>query len=914
MTQLVSVTSLRLTRLVIIGHLLLILPATPVTAGQRGQDGSLVGLISDASGSPLPGVSVTASSPQQIGGRQATITDDQGRYRFPLLSPGTYDLEASLGAFKTRLRSGIVLPPGYVVTVDFRLELASVAETVVVSGRPPVLDVKTTASATLIERGLLDNLPLDRNVTGYVNLAPGVTRDAAFGGTVFANPISLDGASGNEPGWGIPVTPLTRNWIEEIQVVGPGAEAQYGEYTGTLLNAITRSGTNRLSGLGEYSGTRPQWTGNNRGSLSEALAAQFRPLEILERWESSAQAGGPLVHDRLWWFAGTHRYRNDTRTAAFSTVPRAPGEPFSSITEQRSMVKLTAAPWAATRLEGFFTHNGLDGEGLNAGPLVRPEATSSQDRGDAMWNLRLTATLASGSLLDVRHGGNRRRNIYGPTADRRDGPAPHFDAFTSVSSVNAATLDDSTTQSVSTSAALTHFVRGFAGLSHELKGGVEHERASLFNLQGYPSGQYFTDINGVPDQVNLWAGASYRGRQNRTTFYAQDAWNVLPPVTFNIGLRADLYHGNPPYDAKYRTHSLAPRVGAAWDIGSAHTTVVRVHFGRFYDPIVTSYYDFLDPLASAPSITAQVLGPNQFQELFRFSPATGFRIDPQIRASFVQEYLAAVERALPGAVSLKAQYIYRSFEDTVSFIDTATVWAPAQVQDPGPDNRRGTADDAGLITVYNNTNPGAAFRMLTNPDAAYRHYQAVQLVGSRRYGGGRALQASYTWSRTRGNVNNTALTNAANNDTSSNGVFANPNRALYNDGRTSFDLPHALKVFGTVRLPWWGGWMVSGNYRYESGRPWGRTVGITSGLQQGLEFVRIEPLVRKGDARNTADLRIEKTASVRGRASLGLFADVFNVTNAGSARGNVQNSGPRFGLPNNWIEPRTLNVGTRLVF
>lgn len=897
----------------VVAAALLFCAALPARAGQRGQDASLIGRISDATGNPVAGASVAAASPQQIGGRQVAISDDEGRYRFALLSPGEYEIEATFAGFKPAVRTGVVLPPGYVITVDIQLVLASVAETVTVSGRSPVLDVKTTASTTLIERGLIDNLPLDRNVTGYVNLAPGVTRDAAFGGTVFANPISLDGATGNEPGWGQPVTALTRNWIEEIQIVGPGAEAQYGEYTGTLLNAITRSGTNRFSGLGEYSGTRPQWTGNNRGSLTEAVAAQFRPLEIVERWESTAQAGGPLVQDRLWWFAGIHRFRNDTRTAAFSTVPRTPGEPVSSITEQRSMAKLTGAPTAAVRLEGFFTHNGLDGHGLNAGPLVRPEATTTQERADAIWNLRLTSSLASGSLLDVRHGGNRRRIIFGPTPDRRSGPAPHYDTVTSVSSVNTATLGDATTRSVSTAASLTHFVSGVAGVSHELKAGVEHERATLTDIQGYPGGQFFIDANGAPDQVYLWAGATYRGRQHRTTFYAQDAWNVVPPITVNVGLRADIYRGNPPYDGRYRSHSLAPRAGVAWDIGCAHSTVVRVHVGRFYDPIVTSYYDFLDPLARAPEITAQVLGPNQFEELFRFAPETGFAIDPQIRPSYVQEYIAAVERALPGAVSLKAQYIYRSFEDTVSFIDTATVWAPVQVTDPGPDNRRGTADDAGLITVYNTTNPGAAFRVLTNPDQAYRRYHAVQLVGSRRYGGWGALQASYTWSRTRGNVNNVALTNAANNDTGSNGVFANPNRALHNDGRTSFDMPHALKAFGTVRLPWWGGWMVSGSYRYESGRPWGRTLNVT-GLRQGFEQVRVEPLVRKGDARNTADLRIEKTLSLRGRATLGLFADVFNVTNAGSSRNYVANSGPRFGLPQAWIEPRTLNAGVRLVF
>ncbi len=153
-------------------------------------------------------------------------------------------------------------------------------------------------------------------------------------------------------------------------------------------------------------------------------------------------------------------------------------------------------------------------------------------------------------------------------------------------------------------------------------------------------------------------------------------------------------------------------------------------------------------------------------------------------------------------------------------------------------SRHGTADDAGFITVYNNTNPGAAYRVMTNPDQAYRRYQAVQFVASRRSAEGRALQASYTWSRTRGNFNNAFSSNAANADNSINGVFVNPNRAINNEGRTGFDFTHVVKVFGTLRLPWWGGWVASGIYRYESGQPWGRILVVTSGLNQGFDTVR----------------------------------------------------------------------------
>ncbi len=109
--------------------------------------------------------------------------------------------------------------------------------------------------------------------------------------------------------------------------------------------------------------------------------------------------------------------------------------------------------------------------------------------------------------------------------------------------------------------------------------------------------------------------------------------------------------------------------------------------------------------------------------------------------------------------------------------------------------------------------------------------------------------------------------------------------------------------------------MASGSYRYESGQPWGRILVVTSGLNQGFDIVRTERLVRNSPARNTADVRIEKTLRLgSGPARVGLFADIFNVTNAGVPRGYVQQSGSRFGLPVGWIEPRTLSAGTRLIF
>jgi hypothetical protein len=884
------------------------------TAAQRGQDGALVGSVTDPSGAALAGVTFTASSDQLIGGPQSIVSDAAGLFRFAVLPPGTYDIAAALAGFKTVRRRGVVIPPGLAITVEFKLPLASVPETIDVRADPVMLDVRSSASPAVIDRALLDNLPLDRNVSSYVNFAPGVVRDVGLGGSAFANPIALDGASGNEPGWGTPATPLTRSWVEEIQVVGPGADAQYGEFTGVALNAITRSGSNRFSAAGEYWATRHNWVATNAGSLSPALRAQFRPAEILERWEGTAQGGGPLDLDHLWFFGGTDRYRNDMRPAAFSRRPRTDGEPKSVSADWRTMAKLTGAVSSSARIEGYLVWNTTEGRGTNASPSVLPEALSNTDRGDGIGNVRLSWAAGPHTIVEARYGGNDRRALVGPPYERRDGPPPHADLATGVQSVNAQTFSDTRSRVMTGAAAVTYY-RGYGGgLGHEFRVGGEYEQSRARGRSGYPGGRLYLDVDGQPDQVEFWGGATYRGRHSRTTAYAQDAWSLAPRVTVNAGIRFDTYRSDPPYPAHYATHSLAPRLGVAWDVAGNHKTLVRGHFGRYYDPMVSSFYDFLDPLSDTPDVIAQVVGPEEFRELYRFLPSTGFALDRHIRQSYVQESLVGVSRSLRGGLSLTAQYIHRDFKDTLSFVDTGTVWQPLELPDPGPDGRVGTSDDAGRVTVFNNTNPASAYRILTNPPQAFRRYSAVEFIASRHASSGRELQASYTWSRTIGNYNNAFSSNAANNDNSINGVFVNPNRALNSEGLSGFDATHVVRVLGTTTVPW-GDWSVSGVYRYESGAPWSRLVVFFTGLNQGFEVVHVEPRVRATPATNAADVRIAKKLGKRGaRTTVDLIADVFNVTNAGHARAFVEQSGPQFGLPAAWTAPCTLRAGVRVEF
>ena len=174
---------------------------------------------------------------------------------------------------------------------------------------------------------------------------------------------------------------------------------------------------------------------------------------------------------------------------------------------------------------------------------------------------------------------------------------------------------------------------------------------------------------------------------------------------------------------------------------------------------------------------------------------------------------------------------------------------------------------------------------------------------------------SYTWSRTVGNYNNSFSSNAGTADLSYNGNFVNPNRALNAEGRTPQDFGHELKGLWTYRLPVWGGLNVSGVYLHQSGRFWARAINTGSVPEVHLVSVLVEPrATRQMPDVHRVDLRLEKTFRLRKAETIGVFADVFNAGNQGVPLGMNNVSGPNFGVPNNWIEPRSLRAGVRLMF
>jgi hypothetical protein len=875
--------------------LMALLPATSSWAQTRS---SVTGTVTDGTGGVLPGATVTLQSPNMVGGAQTTITDDRGVYRFTDLPPGTFQVTATLSGFQTLERTGLRLAFATTLTVDFPLSVG-MSETTIVEGKTPTVDVTTSKSTVRIEKDLIQSLPLDTTSSGIFELSPGSTYGAAFGAAT--NGVLLDGSPAYLPtGQGLNSVTISSNWLEEVNVVGLGANAEYGEFGGVTANLVVRSGSNDFHGLLEYKTTRPSWLADNTAGLPESVRTRFAANKIDSRWETSGQLGGPIVKDKLFFFGGMQYGYDKTRTAGTAAA--------STSKWPRYVGKVNWAVAKTVRMEGTYSYSKKEVDSFAANTTVG----GINDQPGKLWSSRVSWAPSGKTLWEFKVGGLHWGQEIGPQPPAtKDGPSPHRDVVTGILSQNQSQWRVQDGTRITFGATLTRHVDDLAG-PHSIKLGTEYEHQSFITDQGFAGGQSFTDRNGVPDLVTLWAGDVEEGVGNRTAFFAMDDWKVTERVTLQPGLRFNMYRGETPSSGPvFSANALSPRFGIAWDLGQGHKTVVRAQWGRFHLANAVDIWDFTDERRT-PTITARVLPNGTFQEINRVTPVGNSAVDPDIEQAYMDQFFVGIERELVANLSVKVQYIHKDFRKNYAFIDTRSVFTPVQARDPGRDNVLGTADDGEILTVYALQNPGQAFFVQTNPDGADRRYDGFQVVAQKRFADNWQFLASYTRSSSRGKINNTNIEG----NVGTNGIFANPNTAINAEGRSGNDFPNQASLRATYHSDLLGGFNVGTSYVYASGIAWSRTAIFR--LPQGNVTVRVAPRGTEDAAPlNQLDARFEKLIPLGSRSrALGVYVDVFNVLNKGFPPGTRYNeaSGATFGQPLNFVEGRAVKAAARLTF
>ena len=896
---------------------LLLVFASPLCAQQAVNAGSLSGTVEDASGAPLAGATISIRNVDR-NQTQVASTDSRGRFRFPLLTIGDYELTADAAGFASR-RQKLRLGIGGALDVPIRLHVVQSA-TIEVTATAPVVETERTQVAATITPEEIHDLPLNgRNYLDLALLAPGVSRTntganqrfaetSAVPGTGIsvstqrnlANSFIVDGLSANDDAAELAGTFFSQDVIREFAVVRAGGTAEFGRASGGIINIATQAGTNALRG-DAYAFVRDQ-----RFDAANAITGTKLPLD---QKQYGVSVGGPLLRDRTFFFANVERLEqqsggvitispatvtaiNARLDAAGYAGPRLTTGTFDTTLDTTNVFAradhaMNAADQLTLRVNTYdvTSDNARSTGGLNA--ISRGTSLENHDRTLAASNL---LTL-SGNVISETRAQVTRSRLSAPPNDLI-GPAVTISGFanfgTATNSPTARDID------------LQQLVQNVIWLSgnHSLKSGIDLLRNrvrigfpgalqgvyTFRDLDAFLAGRYssFQQAFGEPDthQTNTNIGA-----------FVQDEWRISPRWTLNAGLRYDVQRL--PSLVNTDDDNLSPRLGVSWDVRGDARSVLRATAGLYYDPIplraVSNAIQRNGVTYRVVQVSPSFAGAPAFPNVFTTFPPNVLTnittIDPDIQNSRSDQAAIQYEQQFGSSASASIGYEHLRGRDIIM---SRNVNVPATT-DPSMPNL-GRPDPR----FANN----GQFQSIGDS-----WYDGVTVAFSRRPASWGSVRLSYTFSK--------GL------DTSGNFFFSQPQNA--NDiaaerGRSDNDQRHRLSLSGTLNTK---GFLFSYLFTYSSALPFNiqlpndrngdtnfndRPAGVGRNAGKGFDF-------------QSLDLRVSRTFRITSRLSIEALVDAFNVLDR--ANGQVPNNiitSPTFGQRTAVNDPRQLQFGVRLLF
>jgi hypothetical protein len=760
-----------------IGMAILFLACVPgVRAQSESINATIRGRITDPTGQPVVGATMSAVNDATAYTRSATTGDD-GYYVIPTLPIGTYTLTVTKDGFSTLKFPGIDLQAGREAVVDGALKIGSVSTSIEVSGGAPVVDPAQTNIGRTISEQEIQNLPLtSRNpynwimfqpgVSGHPNAELGIPRTLNTNGFVDRINYQMDGMVDTESDrYGLRLFPISSVYVSEVQTVSNSFAPEFGGTTGNIFNVITGSGTNNIHGMF-------QWI---RGPVDTTarpiLLGPTKPKPNLLMNSYGMNAGGPIKKDKLFIFgAYEHLYRALPVAITASQTTLAPlGLPASQFgtapSVQHAQFLDVRGDWNINEKNRVFARvNYFRNEypfntavgGLN---LISAES-DFRDRAH-VGGLQWVTTISPQLLNEFRFSYPYRNEKHTPGALTGAQPAV---TITGVANLGGSvSTGDVFAEKIPSWNDNVTYIRG----PHTFKGGGGYSR--IIDVQ---QGDTFTQyvFGSVPayqaalsganpksyDTVNALIGntrAAYIS--NFFNFFGQDSWQVRPSLLVTYGIRYDRFlspnaNAAAPFPFSRDFHNpagdVSPRLGLAWRLGSK--TVVRASWGMFYDaPPTNLWFNALSNDGSGRSFNASLsplsAGAPSFPQPLTTAtaPATPsvFTVTPNFKNAYAMTATLQVSREL-------------SKNDAVTFAYVNTGGRQLQwLHNINLINPLGFLLDGRPVFDPRASAPRAnpAFNNVTLQDVgASSRYNALEINYEHRFSRGLVVSAAYIFSHT----------------------------------------------------------------------------------------------------------------------------------------------------------------------
>ena len=937
---------------VVIVAVALLLFHVPEAAAQA-VTGTISGKAVDPDGAPLPGVTVTIESEQLITQTKSEVTGSGGSYRFLNLLPGTYVVEAALDGFATVRTEGLVIHAGVSSSVEFEMQLSSLEEEVIVSGRAPLIDITQAHTLETIGADLLENIPTSRVFVDIYHQVPGV-EDGQYrqitpgassinGGSSKDNQINLEGSNISSSVLGYPNTDVAYETIEEVQVVTAGITAEYGGGASGVVNVVTKSGGNSFSGSVYGNFIKGSFQASNISAANESLGVG-RTQTLEKDYNYGVSFGGPVLRNKAWFFASYDRKDIEETRIGFPT-------PITAI-QDNYFGKLTAQLGSNSTFKVFYQHRKRgDFPFIPSSTLLDDKVYRAQDVTNDLLSADWTRTFGDNTLVSISGNYNRLKRFQDFPESGGEAGYQDQDTGDRWGGWYRAVVSPGYRDSWQVKGDVSHYTG-----THDIKAGGEHVRRWVDELRLFQP-------NGIQQQ--LYAGEPYRavignypvtlrGNTGTTSFYLQDAWTVDDRLTLNLGLRFErqslwIPEGSTgganqafdlttfPRDDLVDISTISPRLGAIYALGDERRTALKATFGRYYSPIFPFQFTKVAKFASG-ALTYEWNDLNndlvfQFGEegnLVRDTTATSqFGVDPDLAAPYWETFTVGMDHELGAGVRFSVTAIYRKEYDQIETIDASRpfddAYNAATVTNPinGEDMTIYLLDPAynSVPAAFLVTNPGSDLCSFC-PDLE-RNYKGLQFVFEKRMSNRWQFYSSYTLSAAKGNK-------GTHHRTWGTALFGNPNRMVNAYGATTLDRTHSVKMMGTWMAP--KDILFSFSYNGQSGIPFqqdrgvaGPEVRVTAAdtslmqVERRIDVKGMAPGERRLSARHTIDFRAEKRFQLSTSGSpvtLGLMLDVRNLTNADYENfvEDVLTVDRDYGVPGDIVFPRTMRLGFRLGF